>query len=339
MSYLTLNSFKSDHEVPAWWTPSTLVMDYMDEEPPRYRMVLQLVTQCFKEKGKFEDTYYYLSNKVKNTPEYVVFYKSPQISFPSQADIVLIGEHHQDILCINWEEELINLLTVPSSFLMKEGYCSLKNTAPITGELRKEIFKREKIEMRAQNNMELFGWDALDHNRELFQAHIERRKPDPKKVYYDPEGNETSQSLGMKLRQTTGADSKQLQEKITQQRSKEHQVRLAAMIQSIEQIITIKKMKSVQGKIFVQAGFNHLEKDEEALKIDRKLQVPLTPLYNLLKTLSVIVVCPASYVVEKQLKQLGRPTLVEPFIGLDDEEPNKVNHCDNLLLPAASNAQ
>lgn len=280
---LSLSNFDPSTKLPPSLLISGIVMDYLDEEPPLYRSIREFISKFFTTKDTLPGP----------KPDYFIFFQSRHVSDsdPRQADVILLAEGHDDILSKQWNSKLVDTVVKRESIFLAEGLQYKENDEECTKAVREGLFKRHQISKYAQTRLSLYGWDDNDGLRELFEAEAENRKP----VHVPPvDANGKMTWVGCKV-MVQGFKDPSLHplEKLLFMEAIEKYIadgfctRTPSMINSIKQAISICRNKNLKGKIFVLAGAEHLS--QQALY---EPKMSLTLLYQYLKTVSAIVLCP-----------------------------------------------
>ena len=291
MSTISLSSFHSVDKLSPSLIVCGTIMDYLDEEPPRYRSTREIVSKFF------------ITENLPLSPEpnYFIFYQSPQVSDPRQADLILFAEKHLDVECEKWNSSLVDKVVRKGSIFLGECLQHKEQGNEITGVVRDSYFKEQQISEAAQAQLSLYGWDNNDDAREDYEAEAEKRAPNKKIM--DENGELTTHGLFLVWRFGDGDGFTKWKALAAWEKksAEEFYQRTLVMISAIKQ--AIKRRKS-DGKIFGVAGHEHLSQTE--LYEPKK---SLAILYQYLKTISVIVLCPT--VIEKDLATHSKPLSAE----------------------------
>jgi len=201
-----------------------------------------------------------------------IIYQSPQVKNPIEARIILMGELHGLDQYLIPNAKLIDSLIKPRSILLFEGIRSMYEISPA-------YVDWHKISPAAQSQLICFGWDRHHHMAKDASGWVcEYTRPDQDlSEMPDPRALNWSAS---------GADWTEfpLIDELTAQ---DFPARTAKMVETLKNLSRLESERGLNGRVFLIAGKDHLTETK-----DQDPRRSLKPLYEILKTLSAVVVTP-----------------------------------------------
>lgn len=248
-------------------------MSYTEEIPPRWSSIVEIVAEVFNISSASLITYGHASQENRH----LILYQSPCLLNPTAFEFIFLVEFHDSEICRKANADLIDQEVVAHSLLCGEGVSStrFKPEAPLGTRQFYQIvlLKTYLISSHAESQLQAEGWDFLDHNAVS--------EPDPS-VHTGPA------YLGLKLQGLEGTDpsSKETKRKIYEEIDDCFPLRTSAITETVQKIITYRHLFT--GKVFFITGASHLIQRDDHPKFS------LTSLYQILRTIPVLVLCPVN---------------------------------------------
>ncbi len=294
MSFVTLRDFDPGPLSPRLRITAR-IMSFLDMEPPKYRLIRRLVAQVlFKEAPTVDPLHF------------TVVYQSPLLDDPRLAKTVHLPLNHDNKetpkgldldQSVRSAATFIDHTVRPGSLFFTEGINSLVETAPLSSRLRTLVFSNYGISSFAQRQLTLYGWDALNHNRDLAEpGFIFPRKYESDKMFSIPWLLEVDQIFDRQIFEQYPGLIVDYHKLLYERVYSGFPIRTAAMVSSLIQASSLKPT----GIIFCEGGAFHSER-----VVTYTDETSLSRLYAYLRTVPCIVLIASSHL--KCLKPITEP--------------------------------
>lgn len=292
---MSLTVLKEFNKIPS------LIMDYLDEEPPRYHQVRKKI--CFQ--FQIPKTIQF-KHKDIGVLNYHLIYQSPKVGQISQAAIILIAEYHDSETIRASNAYVMDGLVCKDSVFFAEGVISSKDDPqPLLGRAR-EIVLNTHCLPESHNRLTVYGWDNVDRIQPILDLEERQRsKPASPKLASKPRGPSLDD---------LEEDEIETQERAVLERPETiysmFPDRTRAMIKSLEQLESSREKGLLSGKAIYVAGLNHLY-CPEALEDSN---MSLKSLYHTLRTLPAIVICTKECLERQKREESSHISIIRSFI-------------------------